>query len=448
MLRLLFNPISVRNDSTGTEGASRMPSEYDVLQEPGLSRAARMSISSAAATPRHARAWRVLHISWRDPPVMIPARRDTVLGMTLRTDSTATHDTVLAHGTRARAYAAAGPSSGLQPFGIDRRAVGPHDVQVQILYCGVCHSDLHTARNEWKNTIYPCVPGHEIVGRVSAVGSAVTRFKAGELAGVGCLVGSCGTCASCREGLEQYCENVPTFTYNSLDPATGRNTYGGYSESIVVHEAFVLRIPENLPLPAVAPLLCAGITTYSPLRHWNVGTGQKVGVVGLGGLGHMAVKFAHAMGAHVVLFTTSPGKIADGRRLGAAEVIVSSSPEEMATHARTFDFILDTVSAWHDIDVYLQLLKRDGTLTLVGAPEDPLAVAAFGLLMGRRRLAGSGIGGIKETQEMLDFCAAHGITADVEMIDMHEIDRAYERLLRSDVKYRFVIDMASIGRTA
>jgi alcohol dehydrogenase (NADP+) len=370
--------------------------------------------------------------------------------MTLRIDSTTTQpETVPStrHSHPARAYGAAGPSSALQPLDIERRAVGPHDVEVRILYCGVCHSDLHTARNEWKNTIYPCVPGHEVVGRISAVGSAVTRFATGELAGVGCLVGSCGACDSCREGLEQYCERMPTFTYNSVDPATGETTYGGYSDSIVVNEQFVLRIPVSLPLPAVAPLLCAGITTYSPLRHWNVGAGQKVGVVGLGGLGHMAVKFAHAMGAHVVLFTTSPNKIADGHRLGASDVIISSDVEEVAKHTRTFDFILDTVSGQHDVNAYIQLLKRDATLTLVGAPEEPLATAAFGLLLGRRRLAGSGIGGIKETQEMLDFCAAHGITADVEMIDMDQINHAYERLLRSDVKYRFVIDMASLGRT-
>jgi uncharacterized zinc-type alcohol dehydrogenase-like protein len=370
--------------------------------------------------------------------------------MTLPIDSLPdTHDLTSPpdlHARTARAYAAATPSSALGPLAIQRPAVGDRDVQIHILFCGVCHSDLHTARNEWKNTIYPCVPGHEIVGRVSAVGAAVTRFKVGDLAGVGCLVGSCGTCASCREGLEQYCENVPTFTYNSPDPATGQATYGGYSDSIVVDEKFTLRIPESLPLHAVAPLLCAGITTYSPLRHWKIGAGQKVGVVGLGGLGHMAVKFAHAMGAHVVLFTTSTNKIEDGRRLGAADVVVSTNPEEMAKHARSLDFIIDTVSAQHDINAYLLLLKRDATLTLVGAPEEPLATAAFSLLFARRSLAGSGIGGLEETQEMLDFCAERGIAADVEMIDMQQINEAYERLLKSDVKYRFVIDMASLAR--
>lgn len=375
--------------------------------------------------------------------------------MSLPTDVTTRTDTDLQaeasahlHAQPARAYAAADPTAALQPHTIRRRAVGLHDVHIQILYCGVCHSDLHQARNEWKNTVYPCVPGHEIVGRVAGVGPAVTRFKPGDLAAVGCMVGSCGHCASCREGLEQYCENTATFTYNSVDPATGDVTYGGYSETIVVNEAFTLRVPDGMDLPAVAPLLCAGITTYSPLRHWKVGPGQRVGIVGLGGLGHMGVKFAHAMGAQVVLFTTSPGKIADGRRLGADEVVVSTNAEEMATRARTFDFVLDTVSARHDINVYLELLKRDGTLTLVGAPEDPLPTAAFSLIFGRRQFAGSGIGGIKETQEMLDFCAAHGIAADVEIIAMQQINDAYERLLKNDVKYRFVIDMASLGRVS
>ena len=350
------------------------------------------------------------------------------------------------HTHATRAYGATDPAAALAPLTIPRRAVGARDVEIQILFCGVCHSDLHQARNEWKNTIYPCVPGHEIVGRVTSVGGDVTRFKAGDLAGVGCLVGSCGTCGSCRDGLEQYCETAPVFTYNSADPSSGATTYGGYSERVVVDEAFTLRIPTSLEPAAVAPLLCAGITTYSPLRHWHVAKGQKVGIVGLGGLGHMGVKLAHAMGADVVLFTTSTGKVADGKRLGADEVVISSNADDMAKHARSFDLILDTVSAQHDINAYIQLLKRDATLTLVGAPEDPLPVGAFGLLLGRRSLAGSGIGGIKETQEMLDFCAERGITAEIEMIDIQQINQAYARLLKSDVKYRFVIDMASLSR--
>jgi uncharacterized zinc-type alcohol dehydrogenase-like protein len=352
---------------------------------------------------------------------------------------------VLANST-IRAYATTEPTAALAPFSITRRPTGPRDVRIDILYCGVCHSDLHQARNEWANTIYPCVPGHEIVGRVSEVGRDVTGFAVGQLAAVGCMVGSCGTCVNCREGLEQYCDNTLVLTYNSPDAHTGGVTYGGYSQSIVVDEHFTLRVPDGLDAAATAPLLCAGITTYSPLRHWRVGPGQTVGIVGLGGLGHMGVKFAHAMGAHVVLFTTSAGKVADGRRLGADEVVVTTSGDEMARRARTFDFILDCVSAQHDINAYINLLKRDGTLTLVGAPEQPLPTAAFGLIMGRRRFAGSGIGGVKETQEMLDFCAANGITADIELIDIQHVNQAYERLLKSDVKYRFVIDMASIGR--
>jgi uncharacterized zinc-type alcohol dehydrogenase-like protein len=344
------------------------------------------------------------------------------------------------------AYAATDASAPLAPFEIQRRELRAHDVQMEVLYCGVCNSDLHQARNEWKNTVYPCVPGHEIVGRVTDVGRDVTRFKPGDLAAVGCMVGSCGTCPSCREGLEQYCENALALTYNTPDAETGAVTYGGYSESIVVNEHFTLRVPAGLDPAATAPLLCAGITTYSPLKHWQVGPGQTVGIVGLGGLGHMGVKFAHALGAHVVLFTTSAGKVADGKRLGADEVVVTTSGDEMTRRARTFDFILDCVSAQHDINAYINLLKRDGTLTLVGAPEDPLPTAAFGLIMGRRRFAGSGIGGIKETQEMLDFCAAKGITADIERIDIQQINQAYDRLLKSNVKYRFVIDMASLDR--
>ncbi|MGH9371284.1 MAG: NAD(P)-dependent alcohol dehydrogenase [Vicinamibacterales bacterium] len=352
-----------------------------------------------------------------------------------------------AHAHTARAYAASSPTAALQPFSIERRGVGPKDVKIQILYCGVCHSDLHQVRNEWQTTMptqYPCVPGHEIVGRVEAVGRDVTRFREGDFAGVGCMVGSCETCQSCRAGLEQYCEQFPTLTYNSTDPHTGGVTYGGYSESIVVDEAFTLRISKQLDLAATAPLLCAGITTYSPLRRWNVGKGQKVGVVGLGGLGHMGVKFAHAFGARVVLFTTSEGKREDGIRLGADEVVVSKNADEMAKHVDSFDFILDTVSAAHDVNAYIALLGLNGTLTMVGAPEEPLPVSTIGLLFKRRSFAGSIIGGIRETQEMLDFCAEHGITADIERIRIQELNDAFVRLARSDVKYRFVIDMATL----
>ena len=343
-----------------------------------------------------------------------------------------------------RAYATQSAQAPLAPFSIARRDPLPTDVAIEILYCGVCHSDLHTARNEWHNTVYPCVPGHEIVGRVTKVGAAVKKFKEGDIAAVGCMVDSCRQCAPCRAGLEQYCQKGMTLTYNSEDRHLGGMTYGGYAESIIVDEAFVLRVSEKANLAAVAPLLCAGITTYSPLRHWKVSAGQKVGVVGLGGLGHMAVKFASAFGAHVVLFTTSPGKTADALRLGAREVVVSRNAEEMKKHAASFDFILDCVSADHDINAYLALLKLDGTLTLVGAPEKPLAVSAFNLILPRRNFAGSGIGGIAETQEMLDFCAERGITSDVEMIKIQDVNTAYERLLKGDVKYRFVIDMASL----
>jgi uncharacterized zinc-type alcohol dehydrogenase-like protein len=352
---------------------------------------------------------------------------------------------------RALAYAATSPSSGLAAFSIERRALRPTDVKIGIFYCGVCHSDLHQVRNEWQNTMptqYPCVPGHEIVGRIEAVGDAVTRFRKRDLAGVGCLVDSCRTCPSCREGLEQYCENTMTLTYNSPDPHTGGVTYGGYSETIVVDEAFTLRIPDRLDVAATAPLLCAGITTYSPLRHWGVGPGQKVGVVGLGGLGHMAVKFAHAFGAHVVLFTSSPAKRADGLRLGADEVVVSRNADDVARHVNSFNFILDTVSAPHDVNTYIGLLKRDGVLTMVGAPEEPLPTAVIGLLFKRRRFAGSIIGGIRETQEMLDFCGEHGISADVETIAIQQINDAFDRLVKSDVTYRFVIDMASLASTS
>ena len=346
--------------------------------------------------------------------------------------------------TQTTGFAAQSSTSPLSPFSFERRIPGPQDVQIDILYCGVCHSDLHTARNEWTNTTYPVVPGHEIVGRVVKVGSQVRRFKQGDLAGVGCMVDSDRTCPACKAGLEQYCEGPATLTYNSEDKHLGGMTYGGYSKTIVVDEAFVLRLPANLDLAATAPLLCAGITTYSPLRHWKVQKGQKVGVVGLGGLGHMALKFANAFGAHVTLFTTSAHKTEDAKRLGAHEVVVSKDPAQMEKHINSFDFILDAVSAEHDINAYLNLLKRDGTLVQVGAPEKPLPVSVFSLIFMRRSFSGSLIGGIAETQEMLDFCGKHGIVSDIEIIPIQKINEAYERMLRSDVKYRFVIDMASL----
>jgi len=345
-----------------------------------------------------------------------------------------------------KAYSAASETSPLAPTTIRRRDLTENDVQIEILFCGICHSDLHSVRNEWSEfseTVYPIVPGHEIVGRVTNVGASVTKFKTGDLAGVGCLVDSDGTCNNCAEGLEQFCpERI--LTYNSPDRHLGGVTLGGYADNIVIDERFVLRIPEKLNLPAVAPLLCAGITTYSPLRHWGVTKGKKVGVVGLGGLGHMGVKLAHAFEAHVVVFTTSPGKTEDALRLGADEVVVSRNTAEMEKHASSFDFILDTVSAPHDINAYLTLLGRDGNLTLVGAPPEPLKVAAFLLIGGRHSLSGSAIGGIAETQEMLDFCAKHNITADVEVIPIQKVNEAYDRMLRSDVKYRFSIDMDSL----
>ena len=347
----------------------------------------------------------------------------------------------------AKAFSAQSATSGLAPGSIPRRNPQSQDIQIEILYCGVCHSDLHQVRDEWKSmapTVYPCVPGHEIVGRVVKAGSGVRKFKEGDIAAVGCMVDSCGVCENCSEGLEQYCLQFPVLTYNGQDKLLGGVTYGGYSESIVVDERFALRVSDQLDPAATAPLLCAGITTYSPMRHWNVRKGQKVGVVGLGGLGHMALKFANAFGAHVVLFTTSPNKTADALRLGAHEVVVSKNQAEMQKHAGSFDFILDAVSADHDINAYLNLLKRDGTLTLVGAPPNPMPVPAFGLIMGRRQLAGSAIGGIRETQEMLDFCAEKGITSDIELIPIQQINQAYERLLKGDVRYRFVIDMASL----
>jgi uncharacterized zinc-type alcohol dehydrogenase-like protein len=346
--------------------------------------------------------------------------------------------------TKTVGYAATSASSPLAPFSFARREPLPQDVQIEILYCGVCHSDLHTVRNEWKGTTYPVVPGHEIVGRVTAVGNEVKRFKPGDLAAVGCLVDSCRTCPNCKAGLEQYCDVAFVGTYGSPDKHLGGMTYGGYSKNIVVDQYFVLHVPDKSNLAGVAPLLCAGITTYSPLRHWKVSEGQKVGIVGLGGLGHMGVKLASAMGAHVVLFTTSPNKKEDAQRLGAHEVVVSKNQNEMARHANSFDFILDTVSAQHDLNAYLAMIKRDGTLTLVGAPEHPPAVEPFSLIFKRRQYAGSLIGGIPETQEMLDFCAKHKLTADVEVIPIQKINEAYERMLRSDVKYRFVIDMVSL----
>jgi alcohol dehydrogenase (NADP+) len=362
--------------------------------------------------------------------------------------STATLLAERAAGTyAAKAFAAQSATLGLAADTIRRRNPQPHDVQIEILYCGVCHSDLHQVRNEWEGmapTVYPCVPGHEIVGRVVKAGSAVKKFKEGDLAAVGCMVGSCGVCVNCKDGLEQYCEQFPVLTYNAPDKVLGGVTYGGYSDSIVVDESFALRVPKSLDLAGTAPLLCAGITTYSPLRHRKVGRGQKVGVVGLGGLGHMALKFGKALGAHVVLFTTSPGKTADALRLGAEEVVISKNETEMQKHVGSFDFILDAVSADHDLNAYLRLLKRDGTLTLLGVPPNPVPIAAFNLLVGRHSLSGSIIGGIRETQEMLDFCADNGITSDIEQIPIQQINQAYDRLLKGEVKYRFVIDMASL----
>jgi alcohol dehydrogenase (NADP+) len=345
---------------------------------------------------------------------------------------------------KTNAYAAQTAKAPLTPLTIDRREVGKHDVQIEILFCGVCHSDLHTARGEWQGTTYPCVPGHEIVGRVVKVGENVSKFKEGDTVGVGCMVDSCLTCANCKDDLEQFCTVGTIFTYNSPDKHTGGITYGGYSQSIVVDKAFVLKIPKHLDLAATAPLLCAGITTYSPLHRHNVTKGQKVGIVGLGGLGHMGVKIAKALGAHVVVFTTSANKVEDALRLGADEVVNSKNAEEMKKHLNSFHFILDTVSAKHDINAYILLLGRDGNLTQVGVPPEPLSLNVGSLIFGRRSLDGSLIGGIKETQEMLDFCGKHNITADIELIPIQKINEAYDRLVKSDVKYRFVIDMASL----
>jgi len=344
-----------------------------------------------------------------------------------------------------KAYGAEASDKPVAPLTITRRAPGAHDVQIQILFCGICHSDLHQARAEWAGTIYPCVPGHEIVGRVASVGAHVTSHRPGDVVGVGCIVDSCQHCADCAEGLENYCDGM-IGTYNAPTPDAPGHTLGGYSQEIVVHERYVLKVthPEE-QLAAVAPLLCAGITTYSPLRHWEAGPGKKVGVVGIGGLGHMGIKLAHAMGAHVVAFTTSESKRADALKLGADEVVVSRNPDEMAVHAKSLDFILNTVAAPHDLDAFLTLLKRDGTMTLVGAPATPHpSPNVFNLIMRRRGISGSMIGGIPETQEMLDFCAEHGITADIEMIRADQIEPAYERMLKGDVKYRFVMDIATI----
>jgi len=347
---------------------------------------------------------------------------------------------------KASAYAAQSATTPLAPFVIERREPGPHDVVIAISHCGVCHSDLHQVRGEWGNTRWPCVPGHEIVGKVSAVGDAVTKFKVGDLAAVGCMVDSCQHCPSCAEGLEQYCENGFVGTYNGHAFGKGENTFGGYSEAIVVDDKFVLKVShDEAALPAVAPLLCAGITTWSPLRHWNVGPGKKVGVVGIGGLGHMGIKLAHALGAHVVAFTTSPSKRQDALELGADEVVVSKEAGEMAAHASSFDFILNTVAASHSLDPFIALLRRDGTMCVVGVPEHPHpSPQVLPLIFSRRSLVGSLIGGIAETQEMLDFCAEHGIVSDIEQIRIDEIEGAYERMLKGQVKYRFVIDMSTL----
>ena len=343
-----------------------------------------------------------------------------------------------------KGYASHNATAPLAPYSFERRDPGPHDVVIDILYCGVCHSDIHQVRNEWGTASYPMVPGHEIVGRVSSVGSAVTKFKAGDLAGVGCLVDSCRTCVNCQDGEEQFCLNGATFTYNSPEKQTGGFTNGGYSNNIVVDDAFVLKISPKLDLAATAPLLCAGITTYSPLKHWKVGPGHKVGVVGLGGLGHMALKFARSFGAQVVQFTTSENKVADAKRLGAHEVVVTKDAAAVAKHANSFDFILDTVSAPHDVNAMLALLKRNGSMVLVGVPPEPMALPAGTFIFGRRSLAGSLIGGLPETQEMLDYCADHGIVSDIELIPIDRINEAFERTVKADVKYRFVIDMASL----
>ena len=347
--------------------------------------------------------------------------------------------------TQIKAYGAISPTDQLKPLDIERRAVGEDDVKIDILYCGVCHSDIHTVKNDWKGSSYPVVPGHEIIGRVSSVGAGVKNYKEGDLVGVGCLVDSCHTCPSCEKDLEQFCENGATFTYNSPDKhIEGKQTYGGYSTSVVVDKQFVLKVPENIDAAAAAPLLCAGITTWSPLRHWNVKKGDKVGIIGLGGLGHMGVKFANALGAHVVMITTSPEKGNDAKKLGAHEVLISKNAGEMEAHQGSFDFILNTIPVGHKMDPYIGLLKIDATMVLVGAVEPMDSFHGGGIIMGRKSVAGSLIGGIKETQEMLDFCGEHNIVSDIELINMQDINTAYDRVIASDVKYRFVIDMASL----
>ncbi|HEY4278857.1 MAG TPA: NAD(P)-dependent alcohol dehydrogenase [Conexibacter sp.] len=348
----------------------------------------------------------------------------------------------------ANGFAATAPDSTFSPLSFERREVGERDVRIEILFCGVCHSDLHTARGEWPGTVYPVIPGHEIVGRVTEVGAGVGKFALGDNVAVGCMVDSCHECDSCKEDLEQFCEKGATLTYNGQEPQTGMQTFGGYSDSIVVDERMVLSVPDGLDLAATAPLLCAGITTWSPLRHWGVGEGSRVGVVGLGGLGHMGVKLAHALGAEVTLFTTSPSKVEAGKALGADHVVVSTDAEQMKAVRGTLDFVLNTVAASHSLDPFIAALKRDGAVVLVGAPAEPHPTPAFGLFMPRRSLSGSMIGGIAETQEMLDFCAEKGIVSDIEMISMNQIDEAYERMLRGDVRFRFVIDMATLEPAA
>ena len=350
---------------------------------------------------------------------------------------------------KVRGYAAHDPHSPLVPFLFERRDPERNDVRIEILYSGICHSDLHQAHDDWGGSLYPMVPGHEIVGRVTQVGAGVKKFKVGDLAGVGCMVDSCRHCSACMEDLEQYCEEGPTVTYNGKERGSDRPTFGGYSDQIVVEERFVVKVSDKLDLKAVAPLLCAGITTYSPLRHWKVGPGQKVGVIGLGGLGHMGIKFAKALGAHVVMITTSPDKGKDAQRLGADEVLLSTDPAAMEAHASSFDFLLNTIPVPHDLNPYAGLLKRDRTMVLVGVlTELNPPLNGVSLILGRRSVAGSAIGGMAETQEMMDFCAEHGIVSDVEMIAMKDVNRAYERLVKNDVKYRFVIDMATLEEEA
>lgn len=344
----------------------------------------------------------------------------------------------------AKGYAAQSATEPLAPFSFERRDLRAHDVQLEILYCGVCHSDLHTVRSEWGPSAYPCVPGHEIIGRVTNVGAHVTKFKVGDLAGIGCLVDSCQECSNCKQGLEQYCQQGATFTYNSPDRIDGTNTLGGYSNTIIAKDEFVLLVSDRLQIEGVAPLLCAGITTYSPLRYWKVGKGHKVGILGLGGLGHMAVKFAVSFGAEVTMLSTSPAKEADARRLGAHRFALTKNPEQLKDLNNYFDFIIDTVSAPHDYNFYLNMLNTGGTMICVGAPPEPAQVLGFNLIFNRRSIGGSLIGGLLETQEMLDYCAEHNITSDVEVIPISEINNAYERMLKGDVRYRFVIDMSTL----